>query len=87
MADEVTPQKVTPTVNWASLSQTIFLGLIAALQGANSYQLSGIPKSGDPNIPPAPAPVITAATLHDDLLRIEKKVDQAMEELNPTQKK
>lgn len=77
MADEpAVPQKVTPTVNWASLSQTIFLGVLAALQGV---QL-GLPRATD-GVPSAPAPVITAATLHDDIVRVEKKLDDLTDNL------
>lgn len=75
MADDpATPQKVTPTVNWASLSQTILLGVLTGLQGV---QLTGFQRPPD-GIPQPPAPVITAATLHDDILRVEKKLDDLL---------
>jgi hypothetical protein len=80
MPDEPTPQKVTPTVNWASLSQTILLGVITGLQGV---QLSLPRPAGDPNIPPAPpAPAITAATLHDDNVELKKLLGELGDKLD-----
>lgn len=77
MPDEpTTPQKVTPTVNWASLSQTIFLGVLAAMQGV---QL-GLPRAD--GVPQAPAPVITAATLHDDNMELKKLLSDLSDKLD-----
>lgn len=85
MADNPTPQVVQPTVNWASLTQTILMAVIAGVGSIGTYQLSNRP-TDIPSAPPAPA--ITAATLHEDNLRIEKKLDELLEtNAPPTPKK
>lgn len=79
MADEpAVPQKVTPTVTWASLTQTILMGIVAAVGSIGTYQLSNRPA----DIPAATPPAITAATLHEDNLRLEKKLDDLAKQLS-----
>ena len=69
--DEPEVPVVKTEKDWLRIAQFIAVALIPMLQ---SVQLST--KGGDPSIPPAPpAPVITAATLHEDILRVEKRLD------------
>jgi hypothetical protein len=81
MADEpTTPPTVKTEKDWLRIAQFVAVALIPMLQ---SLQLSGVAKTGDPNIPPAPpAPAITAATLHDDNVELKKLLGELGDKLD-----
>lgn len=89
MAEPVPPTPPVPPVvrtqvDWARYVQMILMAIVAAFTGTNAWQGA---KPVDPNAPPPP-PVVTPATLHDDNLRLEKKLDDVLEVLTaPTPKK
>lgn len=73
------PQVLQPTVTWNGIAQTALMAAIAAIGSIGTYQLAARPADG---IPPAPAPAVTAVTLHEDLGRVEKALGELSDKID-----